>query len=1356
MDEVVPECLTRDSYTVGWICALDVELAASMAMLDHKLSGLPQAKGDTNTYILGRIGQHNIALTCLPLGTTGTNAAANAATNMLRSFPNIRSGLMVGIGGGAPSAPSDDPREDIRLGDVVISCPSANSGGVLQYDFGKTMSEGKFVQTGILNKTSIVLSNSVSSLRARHRTEESDIPKYIGRALVLRKARENTNPVIHYGLIGSANQVMKHGATRDKLRDEKNIICFEMEAAGIMDVFPCLIIRGICDYADSHKNKRWQPHAAVTAAACAKEVLLATPTSELHVKSFFKGEAIYNMLQATLHEMNWEQLLDLLPLRDYTRHECFEIRKSYEDPKYHWALRNIAFKKWSLNEGPRVLYLTGHPYEGNLSQLSSFVVERENAAGHLVLPLFCSNMRATTTVAAFLHILLLELAYCSLEEQRTPIIRGFFSKLLEDPDIRNNLDIQEENFNKEIFSKCMKTILESAATKDLLSLLKTAFDFERQRHLLIVINGLDVVESMDELIRCIHPLIEHLQRKQNIKILLTSSTKSKTTTPFQNSLYIEYDKERTECLQSLQFDNTRYDKISEEYEDFSTYKENLGAAKIFMASRPVAQLEARRDRFHNFIKLDDETRSDIRNYAQLRLRDIGSTDLLDQATSYMLQNAQGVFLWVKLISEQLIEAHEEGYSEQEVFELLKRLPTELEDFYGHMLEKMEHNKSSLLHATKMFRLILFARRPLTVDEILHALGISDDVDSDPKFIPSDASLEKRLPSSERVILSSGGNFLEIKQSNGQKIVQIMHQTVREFFLDPDGPVANSVFQVSEAHAHAYIAITCIRYLSYINRRPLATYALGYIKSHIDIGKQDANIENAISGLIEHLTSGSAGASLLERWGGSGLHRDTGSRSHVQDATAMTFRCEILRYSSIYGFSIAAELVLLAETDMDNQDKDGRTPLSLAAGNGYEAIVKLLLEGGAKTEIKDKNGQTPLSRAAMNGQQGNVMRLSEYGAFIDEHDISGVTPLSWAAKNNHLSIVKFLVSRRAKIEYPSHQTTLSQAVKHGHLAIVKFLVEKGAKIDPNKYQKSPLAYATEHGHLAIVKFLVEKGAKINFNGYQKSPLAYAAEHGYLAIVRFLFEKGVKIESNDSHQTPLSYAIEHALVGFLFEKGVKIESNDSHQTPLSCAIEHALVGFLFEKGVKIESNDSHQTPLSCAIEHALVGFRVEKYAKIDYMDSRQMSLSCAVKNGQLAIVEFLVEKGAKVDSNVFDKKSLLAYAAEHGHLAIARFLAEKGVKIESNDARQSPLASAAEHGHLAIVRFLVEKGAQIDCSGDYFKAPLFLAVEKGHLDIVRYLISKGANAEIKIGRGKTLVSRAVEIHRLDIVKFLIEMC
>ena len=99
--------------------------------------------------------------------------------------------------------------------------------------------------------------------------------------LVSRPTRDETIPEIHYGTIASGNQVMRHGKTRERLRRESDILCFEMEAAGLMNNFPCLVIRGICDYADSHKNKRWQEYAALTAAAYAKELLYVMPDDQV-------------------------------------------------------------------------------------------------------------------------------------------------------------------------------------------------------------------------------------------------------------------------------------------------------------------------------------------------------------------------------------------------------------------------------------------------------------------------------------------------------------------------------------------------------------------------------------------------------------------------------------------------------------------------------------------------------------------------------------------------------------------------------------------------------------------------------------------------------------------------------------------------------------------------------------------------------------------------------------------------------------------------------------------------------------------------------------------------------------------
>jgi nucleoside phosphorylase len=99
--------------------------------------------------------------------------------------------------------------------------------------------------------------------------------------LVSRSDRDGTDPVIHYGTIASGSQVMRHGGTRERWGREAEAVCFEMEAAGLMNTFPCLVIRGICDYADSHKNKRWQGYAAATAAAYAKELLSIIPRTQV-------------------------------------------------------------------------------------------------------------------------------------------------------------------------------------------------------------------------------------------------------------------------------------------------------------------------------------------------------------------------------------------------------------------------------------------------------------------------------------------------------------------------------------------------------------------------------------------------------------------------------------------------------------------------------------------------------------------------------------------------------------------------------------------------------------------------------------------------------------------------------------------------------------------------------------------------------------------------------------------------------------------------------------------------------------------------------------------------------------------
>jgi nucleoside phosphorylase len=114
---------------------------------------------------------------------------------------------------------------------------------------------------------------------------------------------EDDNPAIHYGLIASANQLMKDALVRDKLVAEKGVLCFEMEAAGLMNHFPCLVIRGICDYSDSHKNKEWQGFAAMVAAAYAKDLLRQTPPDRVEAEKKL-GDVLSSNSKVQNHTIN--------------------------------------------------------------------------------------------------------------------------------------------------------------------------------------------------------------------------------------------------------------------------------------------------------------------------------------------------------------------------------------------------------------------------------------------------------------------------------------------------------------------------------------------------------------------------------------------------------------------------------------------------------------------------------------------------------------------------------------------------------------------------------------------------------------------------------------------------------------------------------------------------------------------------------------------------------------------------------------------------------------------------------------------------------------------------------------------
>jgi nucleoside phosphorylase len=334
----------RRSFEIALICALPLEAECVQEVFDKfwedegKKYG--KAIGDPNVYTVGVIGEHNVVLAYMP--NMGTTSAAAVAGSLRVSYPNIKLALVVGICGGMPY---DTDQEEIMLGDVIISQALVQYDLGRQYPgefkrkketrdtLGRPSPEIQAVQAklGTSRYKQRMQKNIATCLqeilrklpKTKHPGQENDIlyrPSYMHQhrspatcddcgkddeicesalktecedlecesTMCVTRNRSmsasTAQTMVHFGIMGSGNTVMKSGQHRDRMAQADGIIAFEMEGAGVWDYFPSIVVKGVCDYADSHKRKGWQRYAAATAAACTQAFLVEwsveeTPTS---------------------------------------------------------------------------------------------------------------------------------------------------------------------------------------------------------------------------------------------------------------------------------------------------------------------------------------------------------------------------------------------------------------------------------------------------------------------------------------------------------------------------------------------------------------------------------------------------------------------------------------------------------------------------------------------------------------------------------------------------------------------------------------------------------------------------------------------------------------------------------------------------------------------------------------------------------------------------------------------------------------------------------------------------------------------------------------------------------------------
>ncbi|KAL7800620.1 ankyrin repeat-containing domain protein [Trichoderma afarasin] len=1449
---MAPEKRSHDDYSVGWICALPKEQTAATAMLDERHPDLSKPMNDTNTYTLGSIGSHNVVIACLPKGQYGNNSAANVATLMIRAFPSIKVGLLVGIGGGVPMK--------VRLGDVVVSTPSGQYPGVVQWDLGKATEGGKFERTGALSNPPSSLLTALGRLETEYELKGSKIPsfleelkaryprlakKYLKSAslqdlrfradyahihepfmdtqgatdgivesslneddgvddeceescafcdkskTVKRKARSMR---VHHGLIASGNKVIKDALLRDEVNRSLggDVLCFEMEAAGLMNNFPCLVIRGICDYCDSHKNKAWQEHAAAVAAAFAKEVLGCIQHTDVKNEQLIR-DAMNEVKQdiRLVHEVaiktknHLDTLLDDNALKKQTetlawlsplefpplQHEY--LRKCAPDTG-HEFVKSDEVQSW-MSTCNQTLFCQGVPGAGKTFQMAILVnnlMEKFRSDDTVGVAYLYYNFKKQQTQKAE-HML------ANIIKQLAQISRPF-------PESVHQLRERHSPTRTRPFL---------GELSDTLTVVIQSFS-----RVFILIDALDEGDDCERT-NFLGQMFA-VQEKSGFNLFATSRTINTITAKFEGSLSRNISPSRHDIFQFLE---TRMSELP-----------------LFVAGDIILQ---------------DEIKASVESA-------IG-----------------GMFLLAQLYINSLMGKRSPA-ALQVVLKDIRRASSSsdksrvLEEAYDKSMERIQQLKGDLpCDGLLILSWIVKAKRQMKLAELQEALAVelgSSELNSD------------NIPTVEH-ITEACASLVVIEGDT----LELVHYTAQEYFEHPN----NKWMQ----KAHENIMQICMAYLSLsifgdkpclsqksLNKRiennPMYNYTATYWAYHTNEAlNQDLEVSRAIEFLENGQIRGSwyqdllyshfrfepdfipAQLTALHVAAFFGLHDDVVSRlieeGHSPNAKDSLSRMPIwwaawnghdrviqllievttdletkdveygstpLHIAALLGYERIAEL-LLKKYSINSTSLKGWTPLSLALHHGHKILAELFVEKGANIEATGSSHQTPLAIAAMEGHLDAVKWLIEKGSNIEARDCNKQTPLMLATIGKHDNVIRYLIEKGANRKAMDNNdetsfttslrrtqksvtklsigkgvnlnkamsnkyTPLTSAINDADYDMVKLLIKRGANLDGlDKHGKTPLLTAIDKGNKNMIEFLIEKGAGLEVKGCSSgdTPLIFATKRNYPDIAKLLIQKGANLEARDDQiaTTAVSHAAEYGfteIIQLFLDNNANIETKDKDgDTPLGIAAYYAqtaVIQLLLENNANIETkNNIGRTPLSIAAYRghtAVIQLLLNNNTNIETKDiAGDTPLSIAAYRGHTAAIQLFLDNKANIETKDIDSKTPLGNAAYHGQTAVIQLLLNNNANIETKDKDgDTPLGIAAYHGQTAAIQLLLDYNADINAKNNDKFTPLWMAVGFGNSSGTTVLLEHGADTDLP--NKDTLMHSAVQEKKFETVLVLLE--
>ena len=1191
---------SRRDFQIAIICALQAEHNAVEGVLDDLYesdgSSYGKALGDPNSYTLGRIGNHHVALTYMP--GIGKANAASVAQGIRSSFKNVKPALVVGVCGGVPET-TDGTK--IFLGDVIISTR------VLQYDFGRLYSDGAVMKDTVegnlgppnneiqsfLKKeaglsarqeltdktfrcseelcqqpafqTSVypgVETDHLYSTDYRHKhqtpgvcsmcdaclTEEDEVCEFaqgascldLGchKSRLISRDRLQSRSSIHFGLVASGDMVLKSAKHRDQMAQRHGVVGFEMEGAGVWNNLPTIVVTTVSDYADSHKHEKWQGYAAVVSASCAKALIEGWRPVDITLEKH----------ASSLESRNRKELVDCLQSLSFGTIDArlHTIQRAHQNT-CNWLFDSTEFQQWKSREYVEsyqgVLWMKGKPGTGKSTLMKHALLHCQTECPDWSTVAYFFNARGKDALEKSPLGMLRSLIY-QLVEQNLVIRKHFL------PHFRDKCKKHKRDW--EWYLGELRDFLLAMATK---GKIQSTFIF---------VDALD--ECNEAEIRSVVSILEDLS---------IAATGSKSLLNI--------------CLSSRHYPTINMQKKCELIVE--------------------AQLEHNRD---------------IVIYVKDKLK--VSDAMIEKE---LLSKAQSIFLWVVLVVEILNQAFDEG-NIGAMRAKLREIPPDLEEVFKKLLLA---NNRYLAETVLVLQWVLFTFEQLSPEDLYLAVKSGAN--------PAEVKLWDRgkLPNKviERYIITISKGLIECpKRSNGLRYrrTQFIHQSVNDFLLrnqrlqllDPTlVPNVNGL-------SHDCLAKCCVSYLgansgeTSDHELPFKWYAAKYVLQHVE--QADLEVEKAqvrLKQLEEH-------SEVLVRW-----TQFDWKLFNSWDAYSGIGASKMIHVLTLHGNpSLLKAYLRMPEVNVNDVGGKQRirkggsfTALTLAVLSKNEELLQVLISMGADINAFAGYDGNALIVALEVGRKESMEILLKAGANVNAPKGAMITPLQAA----------IFYGCRKDVQ----QSSRKPLSKMGALENTHLLLRAGADVNSvGKRHGTALQAACGGGSLEIVQALLDVGADVNIiSGRYGTALQVACWKGSLEIVQALLDAGADANLlGGMHRRGLMAALQmeelvdtqacYDMATMLLKKGVNVNACDwEFGSPLCTAIAMRHLEFvplLLKAGADVNARDRHfRSPLIAALEisdNEVIDLLLKAGAEVDIEDGEYgRRLRRAIETSAQSVIEIL---------------------------------------------------------------------------------------------------------------------------------------